>query len=76
MATPQGGSGREPDPSIPGPDLVIRPPWWRRWLPTVRTTTDKDLDASMRPAPPRVGSWDEQKDAGPRWTFIEWLFRF
>ena len=50
-------------------------PWWYFWLPTVRTTTDKALDEATRPARPRVGSWEHGREAGARWTFVEWLFR-
>lgn len=49
---------------------------WRRWLPSFRWKTRTALDAENRPDTPRVGSFDEQKEAGPRMLLVEWIFRF
>lgn len=70
MEQPQETGG---DASTPAVQLE---PWWKFWLPVVRTTNDKALDEATRPGDPRVGSWDEQKDRGAKWLLVEWIFRF
>lgn len=55
----------------------LKLPWWRRWLPTVRTSNRKAMDAATRP-PSAVNSpatHEAQQDAGPRMAIVEWIFR-
>ena len=53
-----GRAGRRAEPP--------RLPLWRRILRclSLGIVTDKGLDVRVAPAPPRVGSWEEQKDPG------------
>lgn len=57
------------------PDASRELTGWRRWTPRIRWTNRKALDSENRPDTPRVGSFQEQQDNGPRMAIVEWIFR-